>query len=537
MPDSGGKLVWLSKVEWALAISLSAAVLILLGVRAAHAGALWRDECGTVQLAQMPTIWQIIDSFDHQTFPPLVPLLVRVYTHLFGGGDGALRWFGFAAGVAFVSVAWLNARVSCNGVPLLSLALCGLSPTFLTWGTTLSGYGFGAVLIVSVFAASTKMLRSPTPGVVLGGFTAALISQQFVIGNLILAVIIALSALFVASIRRAFKAVVIFAALALCCLLIGVLYLKIFSTGDWRIVLHERCHFSDLWREFSRAYGTNELLTWLSRICFATSVTSGLWTVWRNFNKVAGSELTVLLFAVLVTLLSSSAYFASLLLLGYRTHPWHYLLLLALLAASIDIVLLASRIRWLLIARVTFAIVAAAAVVTPAWKAARQRKTDMDIVAATATKLAKPNDLIVVAPWPFGISFNRYYHGPTPWITLPIIEDHQIHRYDLMLAKMISSQPIDDVFQRIHQTLASGNRVWFVGGISAPAVGDEPLSVMPAPDARFGWNCAAYMESWTQEMAVFVLVHTQRAEVIAVAADEMVNAFENVPLAVADGWK
>jgi hypothetical protein len=43
----------LKKIEWAIAILLSVTVLFFLVVRATHAGGLWRDECGTMQLAGM----------------------------------------------------------------------------------------------------------------------------------------------------------------------------------------------------------------------------------------------------------------------------------------------------------------------------------------------------------------------------------------------------------------------------------------------------------------------------------------------------
>ena len=48
------------------------------------------------------------------------------------------------------------------------------------------------------------------------------------------------------------------------------------------------------------------------------------------------------------------------------------------------------------------------------------------IKATLAQKIAtdaKPSDLIVLAPWQYAISFQRYYHGSTPQITLPSISD------------------------------------------------------------------------------------------------------------------
>src|SRR5205085_6794903 len=172
--------------EWSIAILLTAIAIFFLFVRLRHAGGLWRDESGTVALATMPTHSEIMEYFDHQTFPPLVPLIIRYYIRLFGDSDGALRTFGFAAGIVFICAAWISSHVACKSVPLFSIALFALSPLFLTWGTTVSGYGFGAALIVVFFAMSAKLLRQQSSLTILGTFVAALASQQFVVSNLTL---------------------------------------------------------------------------------------------------------------------------------------------------------------------------------------------------------------------------------------------------------------------------------------------------------------------------------------------------------------
>ena len=298
----------LRRIELIAALLLSVAVLFLLFVRGTHAGGLWRDECGTVQLAQMPTTSDIIEYFDHQTFPPLVPLIVRLYVRLCGGSDAALRCFGFAAGAAFVCTAWFNARAVGQGVPLLSLALFGLSPTFLTWGTTVGGYGFGAVFIILAFAISAKLLLARTPSVILGAFIATLGSHQFVIGNLTLAVTIALSALLVAVTNREFKTAVIVATIIVCCILVGTLYLRIFSSGEWRILLRQSGHLPDLWREFTGAYGASLLHTWVVRSCFIAAVIAGGWMLGKEgFHRADSRESSVLPVALLVALVSPVA--------------------------------------------------------------------------------------------------------------------------------------------------------------------------------------------------------------------------------------
>jgi hypothetical protein len=142
-----------------------------------------------------------------------------------------------------------------------------------------------------------------------------------------------------------------------------------------------------------------------------------------------------------------------------------------------------------------------------------------------------------VSPWQLGISLNRYYQGETRWVTLPLITDHRIHRYDLFKAKMISSAPIDDVLDLISHTLRSGNRVWFVGGISLLRDGEAALSLPPAPNSKFGWNNITYMGSWIQQLSAFIRAHATQGMSASPPATRPVNIVEDVPLVVVQGWR
>ena len=63
------KIDILSLTELCSAVLLSALVLFFLAVRAMHAGALWRDEAATLQLAQMPRFSRIFNTklFRHRS--------------------------------------------------------------------------------------------------------------------------------------------------------------------------------------------------------------------------------------------------------------------------------------------------------------------------------------------------------------------------------------------------------------------------------------------------------------------------------------
>jgi hypothetical protein len=148
----------LKKLEWGVAILLSAAAISLLIGRALHAGPLWRDECASAQLALMPTVSQVLENFQRETFPAFFYLLIRFYSKLAGTSDVAFRIFGLGVGLALVGALWLNARRLAAGVPILALSLLALNSSFIIWGTTVRGYGIGSVAIVLAFGAIAALL-------------------------------------------------------------------------------------------------------------------------------------------------------------------------------------------------------------------------------------------------------------------------------------------------------------------------------------------------------------------------------------------
>ncbi len=211
--------------------------------------------------------------------------------------------------------------------------------------------------------------------------------------------------------------------------------------------------------------------------------------------------------------------------------------MLSVLAVTVDCLAAALiSATWFRIGRLIFALIALIVLPINAWPKIGERQTNIDIVAKKVTELAKPADLIVVAPWLYGISFNRYYRGQTPWITLPSIRDLRIHRYDLFREKILSPNPIDDVLEKVHQTLAAGNRVWFVGGIKLPPKGRPPLSPPHSPNGSVGWDNVDFSESWLEQLGVFVRTHSEHGQTISLPS-EAVNNFEDVPLVVVDGWQ
>lgn len=530
----------LKRAEWIVAILLSATALFLLSVRATHAGALWRDESAVVQLAQMPTLADIADNFQHEAFPVPFPLFIRAYTHTFGTSDAVLRAFGFGVGALVLCALWITAYLIGYRLPLVGLALLGLNATFLVWGTTIRGYGLGSALIVLTFGCIVSALTKQSTNRIVVSALMAIAAVQCLVHNLVLVFALTSSAAIVCSARRDFKRASIFLSVFAVSAISFVPYIdRYFSGSPWSQVVEFPVSFRLLWKQLNFALGNPiPALAWFWHVAFVILIAVTIWQIYRSRLEKPDPKSDILLFTALASVASLVGYYEFLQTLSYLTRSWYFLALLSILAVSCDCLAgTLTNLTWLRVGRLVFATIALVVLPITAWPKAIERQTNVDIIAERLRVLAKPDDLIVVAPWQYGVSFNRYYRGTSPWMTLPAIADLRVHRYDLFREKMLSTHPIADVLEKIERTLTTGNRVWFVGGIKLPAAGHQPVVLPPAPNTSFGWDNVAYSESWREQVGALVREHASRGEAVSVPAVGPVNYFENISLSVVEGWR
>jgi hypothetical protein len=532
------RLKAIGRAEWILSILISTITLVLIVVRGTHAGALWRDECAVVNLARMPSVADIAQNFQHEAFPIPFPFFVRAYTNVFGANDFALRAFGILAGVAVLCAIWISANLVGRRPPLLSLALLGLNTTFLFWGTTVRGYGLGSAFIVLAFGLLAGLLREISPARILAAALVSVAAVQCLVHNLALITAIVASGVLVSIVGHDFRRLIIFLGILALCLISLLPYLDAYS-NSWSQVVEFPVTLRFIWNQFTFALGNpNSRFAWFWHIALIVLLATSLWQLVRLRLNKAAADWNLLFFAFLVTILAPVAYYEFLRTLSYLTRSWYFVALVSVLAVALDyLAALLANINWIRVSRVVFAAIALIVLPINAWPKITERQTNTDIVAKKISDEAKPADLIVIAPWQYAISFNRYYKGSTPEITLPSISDLRVHRYDLFRDKMLSEHPIDDVLDKIQQTLAGGNRVWIVGGIKLPPEGQAPRSLPPAPNARAGWDNVAYSDAWMEQLATFVRQHSGRGQNFQVSAGQPVNPFEDVPLLLVDGWQ
>jgi hypothetical protein len=188
------------RVDWFLAAFITAAVIALHFFFWRQAGALWRDEINTVNLAQSDSL----AAMTRDSFPVLMPLLVKIWSH-FSVADISLRFLGLLMGLLIPAAYLAVARVT-RRPPLISLTLFGLSPVMICYGDSLRAYGIGSALIVFAVWAVWWFLKSPDWKRALILALVATLSVQALYQNALLFFSVCLGAFSVCARRRNFQA-------------------------------------------------------------------------------------------------------------------------------------------------------------------------------------------------------------------------------------------------------------------------------------------------------------------------------------------
>jgi hypothetical protein len=527
------------RAERAAAWLLTLVAVALHGVRALHAGPLWRDEVAALSVAHM-SLDDLLRFFQFEAFPLLFPLAVRAYTALVGESDAALRAFGLGVGLLGVAALWLAARLHGRDVPLVSLALVGPSAVFLVFGDSLRGYGLGVALVASTFAWFGRLAVRPSRRSAAGALASALCSVHCLLANSVLLLAIGLSAAAVAGRRGGWRHAALPLAIGALAALSFLPYVPSYWSGTaWNVVFRADFDAAVLAVRFASAVSSPApAMGALWALTAVAAFGGGAWLAGRRAS-LAGEERELLAFALLTAVLALLATAGFLWALRYPTPDWYYLALIAVLACSLDTAAgaLARRVRAFRVGRLLVAAFSALALAPAALGPVRERMTNLDLIAAAVRARAKERDFVLVAPWPLGIGFRRYYDGVAPWETLPPMEDLRTHRYDLLMEQMRLEDPIAPLRERIESSLRAGGRVFLVGVLEPPP-SDAPVPrLAPAPDGPAGWSEGPYRRNWTMRMVDFLRENTLRGGPVPFGDAGPVQRLERVSLQFVSGWR
>jgi hypothetical protein len=507
-----------------------------------HAGALWRDEAGGVQLSSTPGLG-VTCRPAREWFPVFFFAAVRCWSALgLGASDFSLRILGFLVGLGLLGAIWFTARLFGVRWPLISLALLAANLTVVRWGDSLRAYGCGAIFILLTLGLVWRLVRKPAFASFLSASLAATLSVQTLYPNAFLVLAACLAGCAVCARHRAWKTLLLLLGVGVLPAVSLLPYVPVIMASRDYMALHRMGFTPDfLWASLSLALGSGQ--EWPLWVWFGLSplVMGAAWETMpgRARNESIGPE-DLPLFGLSALAAGIALFVAFLVISGLPAQPWYFLPPIVFTATALDAAL-ANLLRRLSFWPPAFAAIIVLAMFPVTLKLAKYRQTNIDLIAVELQARAKPGDLIVVSPAYCGITFARYYKGTVAWTTLPPVNDHLCHRVDLLKQNLCSKAQLQAVLDQAARTLESGHTLWMVGSLSPPAPGETTppdLPPEPAPGERFGYNegiIRGYI--WDRQMAYFLDTRATTVDLVRLGTATPVIPEEDLPLVQAKGWR
>ncbi len=518
------------RLDYFLAIVATLVALALHWLFFLHAGALWRDEAGLASLATLPSWHDVWTLLTHDSFPILFPAVIRLWCVVAGPGDASLRVLGLASGLLVLASFWIACRCFRRGVPLLPLSLVAVNAMAVRAGDSLRAYGLGCALNVLSLALIWRVVQKPSRGNILLAALAAMLSVQCLYQNAFFVLAACLGGFAVCARARRWRdflcvlGIGLFAALSLLPYVLPVIH----SQGWWQV---EKSDFNlnEGWAQAAPLFGFPWLeFRWLWVVL---GVLAGV-LAWKRFRAAgAGGDLT--LFCAVALAAGILGFYAFLKSSGLMTQYWYYLPLLAFAVVCLDAALVARAGRWPSLLLCAFTLLATCRACQTGCKYIVFRQTNMDWAATVLASQADPDDFIIVSPWYLGVSFNRYYHGLTPWNTVPPMADHTFHRYDLFKLRMQDPRALQPLYDQLHAALQSGHRVWIVGSMTFPHTAPE-ISFAP----HLPWpQDVAFNSVWARQVGHECLARASQSQMMLDPMLARINGLEFVSIYRFDGRK
>lgn len=523
----------MKRFEFAIAILLTIVLIVAHFMFFFHAGPLWRDEVSSLALATKPTLFEFWRSLKFDPFPAAYFLLLRGWHALFGGSDVALRVFGLLIGLALGGSLWFASYQIDKRVPLWPLALFAFNPLTLEIGDSVRPYGFGLIWIVLAFAFIARITFDASNKIVIASaFAAAVLSVQSNFTNALILFAIICGAIVVLLKNHSWRKIFILLAVGVAAALSLLPYVAIITaTTDWSKILANENHFTSVIAVAADAIGSSGLISEWSWIFLIIAVLAfAIFALCSRNRTIEHRERDRIIFAAIVLFSAVAVTVGFLCLAQYLVFPRYFLAVIAIAALCLSLFFNAIPDRTVIrTVSLWVALIISIAAVRPLFARAQMRMTNCDYVAATLEQRAAPEDLIILTSSLYGISFQRHYHGTTNWVTLPVIEDLTLHRWDLIKRAMAAPDPVPALITRAQSVLQAGHKIFLVGKLG-PAPSTEPESLAPAPQTEFGWSMESYTAQWKSELTYWFEHHALHGTNLPVDQNEFVNPLETLGL-------
>jgi hypothetical protein len=476
-------------------------------------------------------VWK---NLPYDSCPILTHLVVRAWSAAgLGNTDPSLRVLGLYVGLFLLLAFWFGSWTMRHGAPLLAVTLAGLNVTVVRAGDSLRGYGLGSALGVLTLAFIWRLTCRPSLAAFSCAVAVAVLSVQALYQNAFFVFAACCGGFVLCAVERRWRDTLPIFAVGAAAAVSLLPYIPLIVRGkDWAITLRFGFRFSHGWKVFSVATGSPLTgFTWVWVALWMGALATAICVLFWRRDRLPDQSL--ILFAGTSLVLAAAGYVSFLKLTEYPTQPWNYVPLLAFSAVCLD-ALFFTAWRWARPAAMIFAALTISGAFLFELRVVKCRQTNVDLIAAPLSSQVAPGDYVIVHPFYYGVTFERYYKGAASWTTLPPLEDYTLQRWDLLNAKMQTKDPIAPVIDRITSTLQSGNRVWLVGEMP---YSEEPLpEILPAPNNLSGGAADRYSFYWGVQVTQLLSAHSQRGTVVPPSMN-CVNPYENLPVVVLRGWK
>lgn len=494
-----------------------------------YGGSLIRDETNSVKLASRPLISGIHDDLMYDSFPPFSIVVFHLWG-LIAASDYWFRVLGFLIGMAILAAFWINSRLIGLGIPLLSLAIFELNYTAVRYGDYVRAHSLGIFFILAVFGLIWKLTTTPGHSwkIFAMATLVAVLSVQTTYQNAFLLLAICLGGVVVAYTHQDWEKIWSIIAVGLIAALSLVPYEGfIRRANDWSSVGRPEYDPNAIWPVIHTTLGISGPIFILILIGL---VACGIlfFFVLPSRNEISANRKDLFNFSIVTLFTGSIGFLIFLQRIRLPPQTYYFIPLLAIVAVCLESIFVAliSSDKLQKILKVFGVLVFLFLTVQPNLQSLRIRTTNIDIIANRLPALAGKNDLILVNPWLIGVSFERYYKGQTPWLTLPPLNDLSIFRYDLLKEKIAEENPLGPALASIQKTLSSGGQVWLIGNIDS--------STEKKPTGSF---MDPYLEHWTWQLGQLMYQHAVKRKTIDLHINQEINSYENFPLSVFQGWQ
>lgn len=533
------------RTETILVTERVAVLLLMVFVVALHfrflvdAGGLWRDETHSFNLANMPGLWDMFAAHRSDTHPVFMSLALRLWILAgFGTSDMKIRLFGLLVGLTILVVLWFNARLLGYKVPTIGMLLLGLSPIIIRYGDSIRPYGLAMLFSILAFGLYWRVTVKPSAKCVVPATLTGVIMVQCLTQNAILLMAIGIGSMTVCLRKRLWKRAIFIAGMGLTAAISLMPYLSVWKQVK-EVVLLNTIPDGSAMNAMVNAFGSPGIaMGWVWIFLLAISIMIPKMDqsrVQKNNDQGGVSTGDLKLYAQTVFVISALGYTMFLSILKFYSQPWHFVTLVAVLAASLDAIF-GSWKRGALF-RIVLILILVVVFGKSVWQQVQIRQTNIDMIANHLENDVKKGDLILINPFWYGVTFQRYYDGESEWTSIPPLEDHRRQRYDLLKKRMVETNPMASVLSKITETLDAGNKIFVVGELPQVSSGQKLPSVLPAPHPVTGWNCVTYIVHWGRQVSLALEEKALERNFFVPRTDRVINPYENVRVEIIQGLK